>query len=217
MGEIKHVQQAIILTRQEVLKKTFTTAKRKPTIADYVQLIEKNLYKNSCSMSWRINDVNYGFDTDLHKYAFRCVLNYVFTSTADNSFETSDWFICGDGETQAEAYHNAIFGAKEKFMVYFFGVPQRELDPANLMKAEYEERAISRAAETKTLLDQIHAKVQTTLFEHPERRKEIDTLVMEFARVGGKPSTSYYTITEPEVAGALKERIDALLDTGKEV
>lgn len=203
MSEIMHVKQG-------VWKLARTTREQKPYLPEYIRKINDLMTEYGLVLTWSLIDFEFGKEDD-GSYKFLGSIDYVITDVMDGDEIGATWFVSGVGDSQAEAFRNAMCGAKELFLCHYFDVPQRELDPEKIIRSEYEEREKQRAKQTKEILDQIHVQIQQTLFAKPEMRKQIDDVVMQFARVNGRPSATYYAITTLEVAQALQEAIAKLL------
>lgn len=202
--------------KAKVWKLSRSQRQDRPTLSDFVRLINDNMVELGLFLSWDITqfserDMYFEVYRDDDKHYCQFMLTYTVSDVNSGENLKAHWFVNGSGDSRQEAFRVAMTGAKEMFLMHFFDVPFREINPAAMIRAEYEERENERKAKLKKILDQIHVKVQQTLFEKPEMRKKIDELVMQFARVNGRPSASYYAITTLEVAEALQEHLDNLL------
>ncbi len=196
--------------KARVWKLSRSQREKRPTISDFIRLINDSMVELGLELSWDIIEYQHVLDDDGTYECFGSLMYTVWDVESGYGKDTK-WFVDGSGGSRLESFHAAMTGAKEIFLLHFFDVPLKEIDPAAMIRAEYEERENERKAKLKKILDQIHVKVQQTLFEKPEMRKQIDDIVMQFARVNGRPSASYYAITTLEVAEALQDHIDKLL------
>ena len=107
---------------------------------------------------------------------------------------------------------NDLLGAKERFLLYYFDVPKKDLDPATIIKQERFELESQRAKEMQSILDKMHARVRERILRDPDFQKVVDETTKGFVRVNGKPSTNYYEIKTLETAQALSRAVDKLLN-----
>ena len=199
--------------KTEVWKMAASQREQKYSLPEYIRRINRKLVDLGLTLTWDL-DVDRsqsGYDPDDQAWQYDGVILFTITSAEDGDYLDCNWFISGTGKTQAEAFKYAMLGAKEMFLLYFFDVPQKELDPVAMIRSDYEEREKLRAKKLKTILDQIHLEIQQALFENPEMRKPIDDLVSQYVRVRGKPSPTYYAIETLEVAEALHAALGKLL------
>lgn len=122
------------------------------------------------------------------------------------------WFVTGSGETPEIALSSALLGAKERFLLYYFDVPKKDLDPATIIKQERFELESQRTKEMQSILDKMHAMVRERILHDPDFQKVVDETTKGFVRVNGKPSTNYYEIKTLETAQALSRAVDKLLN-----
>ena len=203
--------------KAKVWKLSRSQRQDRPTLSDFVRLINDNMVEMGLFISWDITqfserDMYFETYRDDGRHYCKLMLTYTVSDVSSGESIIAHWFTSGSGDSQQEAFRVAMTGSKEMFLMHFFDVPLREIDASAIIRAEYEARENERKAKLKKILDQIHVKVQQTLFEKPEMRKKIDDLVMQFARVNGRPSASYYAITTLEVAEALQDHLDNLLN-----
>lgn len=212
MEHSNRLQLAINDIKRNVWKSLINDRKRKPSLSETVQDIYRGLTDHDIILTWVVSAMDFSVREHPAQQVFTGEIIFEFCDINDpESHICSNWYITGVGDTQKEAYRDAIHGAKELFLLYFFDVPQKNLDPEKIIRAEYEEKQAERAELLREVLDKMHTKIVQATLADQSTRKKIDEVVMQYVRVNGRPSTSYYDCQTLEAAEAMSAAIDKLL------
>lgn len=189
------------------------TKKKGKTLPELVELILETLTAHKIAL--RCDILNPTLVRQEQSYCYSAVMQFLFVALRNNNGVkvscSSDWFVCGSGDTPENAVSAAMLGAKERFLLYYFNVPKKDLDPAEIIKKERFELEETRQKRMRSVLDKMHAKIRECVLANTDIQKQVDEVVKGFVRVNGKPSSNYYEIKTLETAEALSRAIDKLL------
>lgn len=214
--ETKSVQYAEFLLELDGIKseiRSAATKKKGKTLPELVDLILETLSAKQIALRWDV------LNPTLMRYEQSCcysaVMQFLFVKLCNDGNTkvscSADWFVCGSGDTPENAVSTAMLAAKERFLLYYFNVPKKDLDPAEIIKKERFELEEARQKTMRGVLDKMHAKIRECVLVDPDTQRRIDEVVKGFVRINGKPSSNYYEIKTLETAEALSRAIDKLL------
>ena len=192
------------------VRSSATKKKGKP-LSELVDQIIASLHESNIVLTYSMHDQEV-MRWDAECFVFSSDMQYTFTAKDNMAMVNADWFVTGSGISPELALSNALLGAKERFLLYYFDVPKKDLDPASIIKQERFEIEEQRNKEMRSVLDKMHTKIRERVFRDPDFQKIVDETTKEFVRVNGRPSTNYYEIKTLETAEALSRAIDKLLD-----
>lgn len=189
------------------------TKKKGKTLPELVELILETLASHKIALRWDI--LSPTLTRQEQSYCYSAVMQFLFIAVRnDGALKVScsaDWFVCGSGDTPENAVSTAMLAAKERFLLYYFNVPKKDLDPAEIIKKERFELEEARQKTMRGVLDKMHAKIRERVLADADMQKQVDDVVKGFVRINGKPSSNYYEIKTLETAEALSRAIDKLL------
>jgi len=202
-----------LVSKLDAIKKDIrmvANKKKGKSLSELVDDIITKLHEAEIALNYTMEDPEMTKWGDCFVFSSR--LSYFFISHSNTDIVISCWFVTGSGETPEIALSSALLGAKERFLLYYFDVPKKDLDPATIIKQERFELESQRAKEMQSILDKMHARVRERILHDPDFQKAVDETTKGFVRVNGKPSTNYYEIKTLETAQALSRAVDKLLD-----
>ena len=185
--------------------------KKGKTLPELVELILETLASHQIALRWDI--ISPTLVRNEQNYCYSAVMQFLFVKICDGNKVScsSDWFVCGSGDTPENAVSTTMLAAKERFLLYYFNVPKKDLDPAEIIKKERYELEETRQKTMRGVLDKMHAKIRERVLADADTQKQVDDVVKGFVRINGKPSSNYYEIKTLETAEALSRAIDKLL------
>lgn len=214
--ETRSVQYAEFLLELDSIKseiRSAATKKKGKTLPELVDLILETLGEKKIALRWDVLSPTLMRDGQCCCYS--AVMQFLFVKLCNDDNTrvscSADWFVCGSGDTPENAVSTAMLAAKERFLLYYFNVPKKELDPAEIIKKERFELEEERQKTMRCVLDKMHAKIRERVLADSDMQKQIDEVVKGFVRINGKPSSNYYEIKTLETAEALSRAIDKLL------
>ncbi len=202
-----------LVSKLDAIKKDIrmvANKKKGKSLSELVDDIITKLHEAEIALNYTMEDPEMTKWGDCFVFSSR--LSYFFISHSNTDIVISCWFVTGSGETPEIALSSALLGAKERFLLYYFDVPKKDLDPATIIKQERFELESQRAKEMQSILDKMHARVRERILHDPDFQKAVDETTKGFVRVNGKPSTNYYEIKTLETAQALSRAVDKLLN-----
>lgn len=185
------------------------TKKKGKPLTELVDMILDALQEHAILFTWDTSD-SWSDHQGERLYVYSAIMHFRFIDVLTNAEHTIKWDVVGSGETVEQSFNNAYLGAKERFLLYYFDVPEKDLDPAKIIKKERFELEEARQKQLQKTLDKMHAKIRERVLADQEAQRAVDEIVKGYVRVNGKPSTNYYEIKTLETAEALSRAIDSL-------
>ena len=203
----------LLSTIDEIRKdvRSSATKKKGKPLSELVDQIINLLHEHNIVLTYSMSEQEM-MRWDVGCFVFSSHMLYTFTSKNNMALVNANWFVTGSGATPELALSNALLGSKERFLLHYFDVPKKDLDPASIIKQERFELEEQRNKDMRRVLDKMHAKIRERILADPDFQKIVDDTTKEFVRVNGRPSTNYYEIKTLETAEALSRAIDNLLN-----
>ena len=142
-------------------------------------------------------------------------MEYIWCDLDSQEKLSIPWVISGSQSDPSQAFGSALTYGLRYFLTQFFQVAQPTDDPDYWRSKQKEAEAEEDKAQAKSIVDSVHKLVTEHLEKVSGDKPKIAELVKQYAKdKTGKPSTNYYTITDPVVAAKLYEAVCELI--GKE-
>lgn len=188
------------------------TKKKGKSLSELVDIIIDRMREKHIFFTWDELAGSCDKEPDTGLYVYKASLLFKFIDVLNRAEHTVTWPVTGSSNAVELAIAKAMLGVKERFLLNFFDVPEKDLDPAAIIKKERFEFEEARKKDLQKTLDAMHAKIRERVLQNQEVQRDVDDVVRGFVRVNGKPSTNYYEIKTLETAEALSRAIDKLLD-----
>ncbi|MBO5037712.1 MAG: ERF family protein [Clostridia bacterium] len=114
------------------------------------------------------------------------------------------WAMVGQQADASQAFGSGLSYSSRYFLLKYFNAATSEDDPDNWRSAQKEAAEAEDREITAQIVEKIHGEVSSHLEKVPDDRAKIIDIIKKIARnEKGKPTSNYFDITDPVIAGNL--------------
>lgn len=118
------------------------------------------------------------------------------------------WYMTGSQSDPSQAMGSALTYSLRYFLLQFFQIATLDgEDPDNWRSRQKEAEAAEDKEIASKIVEQVHQLVTSYLEKNPSERDVVISVVKQYAKKNGKPSTNYYDIDSSVVASKLLDDV----------
>lgn len=149
----------------------------------------------------------------VNEWAFKGIIHYIWKNDENPSdIVEANWPIVGQQADVSQAFGSGMTYCQRYFMLKYFQSASTKDDPdayRSKQKALEEADKIQKAQEIVTAL---HIEVNDFLTNHAASRDSLLKIVKKYVISGGKPTTDYFKLTDPDIAIAMRDEMEKFMD-----
>lgn len=158
------------------------------------------------------------YEEKINEILVKCDMTWTWVNN-DNPEECIivPWSMVGQQSDASQAFGSGLTYSSRYFLLKYFNIATPDEDPDSWRTKQKEAEESEDREIAKQIVEQIHKKVNDYVSSNPDDRESLISIVKKYAKTkGGKPSSNYFDIHDPNVAGELLKEIDAKIHQSNE-